>query len=103
MPLNEHEKDLIQAMFYDDCDVNTVSQVVPHTPRSTLYRMQKNLSGQVRKPSSAIKRMGAPRKITPLMCEYLIDLLPEKNDLWEEELLFECGVDPTLRLTSRLS
>ncbi|CAD0055223.1 unnamed protein product [Aureobasidium pullulans] len=91
MPLNEHDKDLIQAMFHDDCDVNTVSKVMPHAPRSTLYRMQKNIDlfGQVRKPSSAIKRMGAPRKITPLMREYLIDLLSERNDLWQEELVFE--------------
>ncbi|THZ35586.1 hypothetical protein D6C90_07294 [Aureobasidium pullulans] len=85
------ERDLIQAMFHDDCDVNTVSKVMPHAPRSTLYRMQKNIDlfGQVRKPSSAIKRMGAPRKITPLMREYLIDLLSERNDLWQEELVFE--------------
>jgi transposase len=91
MPLNEHDKDLIQAMFYDDCDVNTVAAVVRHAPRSTLYRMQKNIElfGQVRRPSSALKRMGAPRKITPIMREYLIDLLSERNDLWQEELVFE--------------
>ncbi|TIA28579.1 hypothetical protein D6C78_10679 [Aureobasidium pullulans] len=88
MPLNDHEKDLIQAMFYDNCDVNTVSKVVPHAPRSTLYPH------------------GAPRKITPLMREYLIDLLSEKNDLWQEELVFElwCQFDVVVdRLTiSRL-
>jgi hypothetical protein len=27
MPLNEHDKDLIEAMFCDDCDVNTVLKV----------------------------------------------------------------------------
>jgi hypothetical protein len=33
--------------------------------------------------------MGAPRKITPVMRKYLIDLLSERNDLWQEELVFE--------------
>jgi transposase len=91
MPLNEHDKDLIQAMFYDDCDVNTVAAIVRHAPRSTLYRMQKNIElfGQVRRPSSALKQRGAPREITPIMREYLIDLLLERNDLWQEGLVFE--------------
>jgi hypothetical protein len=83
MPLNGHDKDLIQAMFYDDCDVNTVAAVTRHAPRSTLYRMWKSteLFGQVRRPSLALKRMGALRKIMPVMREYLIDLLLERNDI----------------------
>lgn len=90
MPLNEHDKDLIQAMFYDDCDVNTVAAIVRHAPRSTLYGMQKNIElfVQVRKSPSALKRMGGPRKITPVMRGYLIDLLLERNDLWQKELVF---------------
>jgi hypothetical protein len=59
MPLNEHDKDLIEAMFRDDCDVNTVLKVVPHAARRTVFRMQQNMElfGQVRKPSSAVKRL----------------------------------------------
>jgi transposase len=91
MPLNEHDKDLIEAMFRDDCDVNTVLKVVPHAARRTVFRMQQNMElfGQVRKPSSAVKRRGAPRKITPVMREYLMELLCHRNDLWQEELVFE--------------
>jgi hypothetical protein len=91
MPLNDYDKDLIQAMFRDNCDVNTVHKVVPHAPRPTLYRMRQNVVafGQVRKPSSALKRMGAPRKITPEMRVYAMELLAHRNDLWLEELAFE--------------
>jgi transposase len=91
MPLNEHDKDVIQAMFYDNCDVNTVAAIVRHAPRSTLYGMQKNIElfGQVRKSPSALKRMGGPHKITSIMRGYLIDLLLERNDLWQKELVFE--------------
>jgi hypothetical protein len=30
MPLNEHDKDLIKAMFRDNYDVNTILKVVPY-------------------------------------------------------------------------
>jgi hypothetical protein len=43
MPLNDYDKDLIQAMFRDNCDVNTVHKVVPYAPRPTLYRMRRNV------------------------------------------------------------
>ncbi|CAD0082815.1 unnamed protein product [Aureobasidium vineae] len=91
MPLNEHDKDLIEAMFRDNCDVNTVCKVIPHAARRTVYRMYENIQhfGQVRKPSSALKKRGAPKKITPVMREYLIELLSARNDLWQEELVFE--------------
>jgi transposase len=81
MPLNEHDKDLIEAMFRDNCDA----------ARRTVFRMQQNMElfGQVRKPSSAVKRRGALRKITPVMREYLMELLCHRNDLWQEELVFE--------------
>jgi hypothetical protein len=64
MPLNEHDKDLIEAMFRDDCDVNTVLKVVPHAARRTVARMQQNIGlfGQVRKPSLAVKRRGIHRR-----------------------------------------
>jgi hypothetical protein len=77
MPLNDYDQDLVQAMFRDGSDVNTVLKVVPDAARSTRYRMQQNLDnfGRIRKPPSAIKRMGAPRKITPLMREYAMELL----------------------------
>lgn len=91
MPLNEHDKDLIEAMFRDNCDVNTVCKVIPHAARRTVYRMYENIQhfGQVRKPSSALKKRGAPKKITPVMREYLMELLSARNDLWQEELVFE--------------
>lgn len=91
MPLNEHDKDLIEAMFHDNCDVKTVCKVMPHAATRTVYRMYENIQrfGQVRKPSSAVKRRGAPRKITPVMREYLMELLCARNDLWQEELVFE--------------
>jgi hypothetical protein len=83
MPLNDYDRDLIQAMFRDNCDVNTVHRVVPHASRPTLYRMQQNVSafGQVRKPPSALKRRGAPRKITLEMRVYAMELLAHRNDL----------------------
>jgi hypothetical protein len=31
MPLNEHNKVLIKAMFRDDYNVNTILKVVPYT------------------------------------------------------------------------
>jgi hypothetical protein len=91
MPLNQHDKVLIEAMFRDDCDVNTVLKVVPHAARRTLYRMRQNMGnfGRVSKPPSAIKPLGAPRKITPLMRQYAMELLAHRNDLWEAELAFE--------------
>ncbi|KAI5211373.1 hypothetical protein E4T38_01308 [Aureobasidium subglaciale] len=78
MPLNDYDKDLIQAMFRDNCDVNTVHKLVPQAPRPTLF---------LRKPS-ALKRMGAPRKITPEMRVYAMELLAHRNDLRLEELAF---------------
>ena len=83
MPLNEPDRDLIEAMLRDDCGANTVLRVVPHAARRTVFRMQQNIElfGQVRKPSSAVKRRGAPRKITPVMREYLVELLCHRNDL----------------------
>jgi transposase len=91
MPLNDYDKDLIQAMFRDNCNVQTVLKVIPHVSKSTLYFMQKNfaLFGVVRKLATAKKASGAPRKITPVMREYLIDLLAHRNDLWLCELVFE--------------
>jgi hypothetical protein len=45
--------------------------------------MQQNVSafGQVRKPPSALKRRGAPRKITLEMRVYAMELLAHRNDL----------------------
>ena len=78
-------------MFHNDCDVNTILKVMPYAPCSTLYYMQKNIDlfRQVWKPSLAIKRIGALRKITPLMRKYLVKLLSKRNDLWQEELVFK--------------
>ncbi|CAD0091816.1 unnamed protein product [Aureobasidium vineae] len=91
MPLNDYDKDLIEAMFRDNSNVEAVHKVVPHAARPTLYRMQQNVTnfGRVRKPPSALKRIGAPRKITPEMRDYAMLLLDHRNDLWEEELAFE--------------
>lgn len=44
--------------------------------------------GQVRQPSSELKRMGAPHKITPEMRVCAMELLARRNDLWLEELAF---------------
>lgn len=94
MPLNDYDKNLIQGMFFDDCTVAEVLKVVPYAAPST---MQSNFEafGQVRKPSSALKQMGAPRKITTIMREFLMELLSHRNDPWQEELVFElwCGFD----------
>jgi len=104
MPLNDHDKDLIQAMFRDNCDINTVLKVVPHAARRTVTRMQHNIElfGQVRKPSSALKKRGVPRKITPVMREYLMELLCHRNDLWQDELVFEiwCQFDVKVNRTT---
>lgn len=91
MPIAEDDKDFIQAMFRDNCNVPTVHKVFPRAPLTTLKRMKVNFDcfGVVRKPDSARKTRGRPRKITALMSEWLIDLLSFRNDLWEEELVFE--------------
>lgn len=70
-------------MFCDSYDVSIVSKIVPYIAPSTLYRMQQNvkLFSLVRKPSSTIKRIGAPRKITLVIRKYLIELLSYRNDL----------------------
>jgi hypothetical protein len=100
MPLNERDKTLIEAMFRDHCDVNTVAKIVPHAARRTLFRMQHNMDlfGQVRKPSSAIKKRGRRPLLTPIMRVYAMELLAHRNDLWEEELAFElwCEFDITV-------
>jgi transposase len=91
MPLSDHDKTLVEAMFRDDCDVNTVLKVVPHAARSTLYWMQRNFeaAGHVQKPSTAIKQRGRRRKLTPIVRQYAMELLAHRNDLWQEELAFE--------------
>jgi hypothetical protein len=100
MPLNERDKTLIEAMFRDHCDVNTVLKVVPYAARRTLFRMQHNMElfGQVQKPPSAIKKRGRRRLLTPIMRVYAMELLAHRNDLWEEELAFElwCEFDITV-------
>jgi len=82
-----------------------VHKIVPHAARLTLYRMQQNVSafGQVRKPPSALKRRGDPRKITPEMRVYAMELLAHRNDLWEEELAFSCGASSMFSLLNRPS
>jgi hypothetical protein len=37
MPLSDHDKTLVKAMFRDDYNVNIVLKVVPYATRSTLY------------------------------------------------------------------
>lgn len=66
MPLNDYDKDLVQAMFRDDCNVPTVRKVVPHATTSTLNRIEGDvdLIGAVWKPVPARKWMEASRKIT---------------------------------------
>ncbi|KAI5237967.1 hypothetical protein E4T42_09104 [Aureobasidium subglaciale] len=91
MPLSDHDKALVEAMFRDNCDVNTVLEVVPHAARSTLYWMQRNFeaAGHVQKPPTAIKQRGRRRKLTPIVRQYAMELLAHRNDLWQEELAFE--------------
>jgi transposase len=91
MPLSDHDKTLVEAMFRDDCDVNTVLKVVPHAAWSTLYWMQRNFkaAGHVQKPSTAIKQRGRRRKLTLIVRQYAIELLAHRNDLWQEELAFK--------------
>lgn len=91
MPLNDHDKAVVEAMFNDNCDVNTVLKVVPHAARRTLYRMQQNMDcfGRVSKPPTALKRRGRRHVITPVMRQYAMELLAHRNDLWLEELAFE--------------
>jgi hypothetical protein len=100
MPLNERDKTLIEAMFRDHCDVNTVLKVVPYAARRTLFCMQHNMElfGQVQKPPSAIKKRGRRRLLTPIMRVYAMELLAHRNDLWEEELAFVlwCEFDITV-------
>ncbi|KAK6006485.1 hypothetical protein QM012_006895 [Aureobasidium pullulans] len=69
MSLNAHDKAIIEAMFRDNCDVNTVLKVIPYAARRTLYRMQQNMElfRQVTKPPTAIKRRGRRHVITPIM------------------------------------
>jgi hypothetical protein len=37
MPLNEHNKDLIKAMFYNNCDINTILKVVPYIAQRIVF------------------------------------------------------------------
>jgi len=97
MPLSDHDKTLVEAMFRDDCDVNTALKVVPHAARSTLCWMQRNFeaAGYVQKSSTAIKPRGRRCKLTPIVRQYVMELLALRNDLWQEELASElwCELD----------
>ena len=100
MSLLECDKDFIQAMFRDNCTTATVRKVFPRAFKSTIRWHKANFDcfGTVSKPDSAKKQRGRPNKITPLMREWLIYLLSFRNDLWEEELVFEswCKFDLTV-------
>jgi hypothetical protein len=89
MPLDGYDKDFIEAMFRNDCDVDTVLKVVLQTARRTFHRMRQNIEllGKVRKLSSAVKRTGALRKISPIIREYLTQLIYYRKDLWQEYLV----------------
>jgi len=91
MKLSDHDKKVIEAMFNDDCSVPTVQKVFPQAHRSSLSLLKRNFDcfGTVWKPQNARKAMGRPSKIMPYLYEWLIDLLAFRNDLWQEELVFE--------------
>jgi transposase len=91
MKLSDHDKKFIEAMFIDHCTVPTVQKVFPQAHRSSLSLLKHNFDcfGTVCKPNNAKKPAGRPSKITPYMSEWLIDLLAFRNDLWQEELVFE--------------
>jgi hypothetical protein len=91
MKLSDHDKKVIEAMFNDDCSVPTVQKVFPQAHRSSLSLQKHNSDcfGTIWKPHNAKKPVGRPSKITPYMCEWLIDLLAFRSDLWQEELVFE--------------
>ena len=91
MPLNNADNSLIKAMLDDDCTIAEILTAIPHASERALYRRKANWEafGSVTRPSSAQKERGAPRKITPIMRQYLLDYLSLKNDVWQEELVFE--------------
>ncbi|KAI4767725.1 hypothetical protein E4T52_17132 [Aureobasidium sp. EXF-3400] len=91
MKLSDHDKKLIEAMFIDDCTVPNVQKVFPQAHRSSLSLLKRNFDcfGTVWEPNNAKKTRGRHSKIKPYMHEWLIDLLAFRNDLWQEELVFE--------------
>lgn len=100
MKLSDHDKKLIEAMFIDDCTVPNVQKVFPQAHRSSLSLLKRNFDcfGTVWEPNNAKKTRGRHSKIKPYMHEWLIDLLAFRNDLWQEELVFElwCQFDITV-------
>ncbi|KAK6006081.1 hypothetical protein QM012_006491 [Aureobasidium pullulans] len=58
MPLSEKELTLVQAMFMNNQNVNSILQILPHAVVSTLYRQKKNFDiyGSIHKPETTKKR-----------------------------------------------
>ena len=104
MPLNEFDDLWVEEMFRKDLTVDQVLVAIPKASRSAVYRMLANWRtfGKVRRPKEVRGRRGPARIITDEMEEYLVDLLSEKPDLWQEELVFEVFVKFEV-LVSRLT
>jgi len=81
-------------MLKDDCAVKVVKMVMPYTSKDAIYRRRKNLEcfGTTIKPPEACRRMGRPPKITTPMIKYVRELLATRNDLWQDEVVWEVFV-----------
>lgn len=71
--------------------VKQLQEILPHASRSALYRKRRNIStfGSARRPKEALKPHHRRPHFTPAMEEFLIDLLAQKGDLWQEEMISE--------------
>lgn len=94
MPMTVEEEKLIDGLFKDDFSVRMVRMLMPELSQSSLYYQQNNFHsfGVTKMPAYARKRTGRPPKITEPIEDWLIQLLSERNDLWQEEMCFELWV-----------
>lgn len=91
MRLDPHDDRWVEEMFRAGFSVRAVHSVLPEASRSALYRKRRNLFtfGAVSRPKEACVPSGRRQLITPEMEDWIVDLLAQKGDIWQEELIYE--------------
>ena len=91
MVLDDIDEQWVQEMFEQGFDVKSVLEVLPHASRSAIYRKLQNFRtfGATRRPLAARARKGRRRLITEHIETFLVELLAQKSDLWQDEMIFE--------------
>ncbi|CAD0090914.1 unnamed protein product [Aureobasidium vineae] len=81
----------VEMLFSQGLSVRSVQTWFPNRPKSSLYRMQKNLKvyGSVRKPETMHKKKGRPSAVTQEMKEWLIELVKDGKEMWQRHLAYE--------------